>query len=227
MRYTAHIPESSIQHFQLTLLSWYSEYGRHFAWRESNRTEYELVIAEVLLQRTKAENVAKYYTGFVHRFPNWEALATAGQELLAFHLRPLGLATQRAQRLYALAMEMVRRQGVLPTNRVELESIPIFGQYIANAIELVIFDQVAPLLDVNMARLLERYFGPRKLVDIRYDPYLQELAKRVATHTFTKHLNWAILDFAALVCQATRPRCPGCVLNRTCSFFELEMAHMT
>lgn len=29
-----------------------------------------------------------------------------------------------------------------------------------------------------MARVLERYFGPRKLADIRYDPYLQDLATR-------------------------------------------------
>ena len=30
-----------------------------------------------------------------------------------------------------------------------------------------------------MARVLERYFGPRNLADIRYDPYLQELAHKV------------------------------------------------
>ncbi len=36
-----------------------------------------------------------------------------------------------------------------------------------------------PLLDVNMSRVLERYFGPRSLADIRYDPYLQNLAQRL------------------------------------------------
>ena len=224
---TAHITESAIQHFQLTLLSWYRECGRSFAWREPGRSDYELIIAEVLLQRTKAENAAKYYHGFLDTFPSWEALANAGPELLAHHLRPLGLAAQRAPRLHALATAMVQRQGVLPTTRAELDTIPFFGQYTANAVELVVFNRPSPLLDVNMARLLERYFGPRKLADIRYDPYLQELARRVVAHPLTKHLNWAILDFAALVCKALRPRCPECVLNRDCLYFEMELASLT
>lgn len=224
---TTHLSESAIWRFQSTLLDWYRAHGRHFAWRESSRTEYELVIAETLLQRTKAENVAKHYDRFTRTFPSWEALVNAGQELLAHYLQPLGLATQRAKRLHGLAVEMVRRGGILPRDRAELESIPFFGQYIANAVELVIFGRPAPLLDVNMARVLERYFGPRKLADIRYDPYLQELAQRVAAHPLTKHLNWAILDFAALVCKALRPRCPDCPLNRDCCYYEMELAYLT
>jgi A/G-specific adenine glycosylase len=224
---TVHIPESAIQHFQLTLLSWYRQCGRAFAWREAGLSDYELFIAEVLLQRTKAENVANYYPRFLATFPNWESLANIDSELLEEYLRPLGLAAQRTPRIKALAAEMVARHGKIPRDRADLESIPLVGQYIANAIEQVIFNQPSPLLDVNMARLLERYFGPRKLADIRYDPYLQELARRVITLSQAKHLNWAILDFAALVCKALRPRCPGCPLNRDCLYFEVEMAHLT
>ena len=44
---------------------------------------------------------------------------------------------------------------------------------VANAILLVCHEQPEPLLDSNMARVIERVFGPRKLADIRYDPYLQ------------------------------------------------------
>ena len=227
MSFTTHILPITITQFQSTLLGWFTVYGRVLPWRQPGLGDYELFIAEVLLQRTKAENVASYYPRFLEAFPSWESLNNIDRELLQEYLRPLGLAAQRTPRIKALAAEMVVRHGKVPRNRADLEKIPMVGQYIANAIEQVIFNQPSPLLDVNMARLLERYFGPRKLADIRYDPYLQELARRVVNHIQAKYLNWAILDFAALVCRALRPRCPGCPLNQGCSYFELEMAHLT
>lgn len=54
--------------------------------------------------------------------------------------------------------------------------MPMMGQYITNAFELYILNilkKKSPLLDVNMARLLERFFGERKLADIRHDPYFR------------------------------------------------------
>jgi A/G-specific adenine glycosylase len=90
------------------------------------------------------------------------------------------------------------------------------GQYIANAVELVVFNQPSPLVDVNMARVLERIFGPRLMADIRYDPYLQNLAFKVVKHRRTKEINWAILDFAALVCKATNPKHSICPFKEKC-----------
>ncbi len=83
----------------------------------------------------------------------------------------------------------------------------MMGQYITNAFELYILKKQSPLLDINMARLLERFFGKRQLVDIRHDPYLQTLAYRVVNIENSKELNWAILDFAALICKRNKPLC--------------------
>ena len=93
------------------------------------------------------------------------------------------------------------------------------GQYIANAVELIIYKQSSPLIDVNMARLLERYFGKRKMTDIRYDPYLQKLSYKVVNHTMAKEINWAILDYAAIICKATNQKCNICKLRIGCNFF--------
>ena len=67
-----------------------------------------------------------------------------------------------------------------------------------------------------MARMLERYFGPRKLADIRYDPYLQALATRVVTCRDPAAMNWAILDLAATVCKIREPLCPDRPLRKGC-----------
>lgn len=215
----AEIDENKVAFIQAKLLKWYQEYGRKFPWREQGLTQYQLVIAEVLLQRTKAETVSKFYDKFILEFPNWAALAQSDLNVLEEYLRPIGLFRQRAKRLKSLAEEMVRRGGILPRNRTELESIPFFGQYIANAIELIIFSNPMPLLDVNMARVLERLFGERKLADIRYDPYLQSLSLKVTNIPQARDLNWAILDFAAIICKAQKPKCLQCILSSHCIYF--------
>lgn len=118
-------------------------------------------------------------------------------------------------------MELHARHGVIPVDRVELNKISMFGQYIGNAIELQVFKRNKPLLDVNMARVLERYFGPRKLSDIRYDPYLQNLAHRIVDHDLSKQISWAILDFAASICKSRKPVCAICSLSASCKYYKL------
>jgi A/G-specific adenine glycosylase len=218
------ISKGKITFFQDSILAWFKVAGRHhFPWREEGLSDYQIVIAEVLLQRTKAETVEKFYPGFLVFFPNWEAITGARVTLLEKRLRPIGLFRQRAKRLMALAREMVKRNGQFPREREALEQIPFLGQYIANAIELQLFHKPSPLVDVNMARVLERYFGERQMADIRYDPYIQQLAARVVNHPRSKEVNWAILDFAAILCKARKPLCEKCLLSATCNFYKKEV----
>jgi A/G-specific adenine glycosylase len=210
-----------IAFLQEQLLAWYKKSGRRFYWRKKGLSQYQYVIAEVLLQRTKADTIVKFYPNFIVKFPNWLSLANADLSLIEVFLKPVGLYRQRSLRLQNLAKEMVKRKGRLPRERTDLESIPFIGQYIANAIELVIFNEPSPLVDVNMARVIERFFGPRKMADIRYDPYLQDLAYKIVNHSKAKYVNWAILDFAALLCQARKPKCEICPINNACSFYRM------
>jgi len=117
---------------------------------------------------------------------------------------------------------MTERGGRMPYQYDELEKIPMIGQYIANAALSVVHDQPYPLLDVNMARVLERYFGPRKLADIRCDPYLQGLAHRLVATNDSKVVNWAVLDFGAMVCKSSNPICTSCTLRFKCSYNNLQ-----
>ena len=112
---------------------------------------------------------------------------------------------------------MVRRKGEFPNSRQELEMLPAVGQYVASAVLLFSHGRSAPLLDANMARLLERVFEPRKLVDIRYDPGLQALARDFFRSRRSIELNWAALDVAALYCRRANPVCVDCPLRNRCN----------
>lgn len=67
-----------------------------------------------------------------------------------------------------------------------------------------------PLLDAGMASVIERHFGPRALADIRDDPYLQRLSRRLIRSRRPIEVNWALLDLAALVCKSAKPHCDRC-----------------
>lgn len=214
------ISNEKLELFQKRILIWFNHHGRAFTWRNNDMSPYELIIAEVLLQRTKAETVAKFYEKFLMQFPSWTDIAQADIHLLEEYLIPIGLYRQRAQRLKKLAVYMIDHNETLPLERSELEDVPFMGQYIANAVELLIHKRSKPLLDVNMARVLERFFGPRKMADIRYDPYLQSLSHAVVDHVDSREMSWAILDFAALICQSRKPLCITCFLSDSCIFFK-------
>ena len=59
------------------LLCWFESHGREFPWRKTSITNYQYVIAEVLLQRTRAEVVARVFLNFIKEFPSWKRLESA------------------------------------------------------------------------------------------------------------------------------------------------------
>jgi A/G-specific adenine glycosylase len=201
-----------------SLLLWFASNRRHFPWRKRNANLYQRVVSEILLQRTRAEVAASFLPQFTKRYPSWKKLALANEACLAEFLRPLGLFRRRAASLINLARVMAERNGRFPREKSEVMALPAVGQYVCNAVMLFSGRQAEPLLDVNMARVIERCFGPRKLVDIRYDPELQDISRLVIFGPRAIDLNWAILDLGALLCRKSRPHCSDCPLSRLCDF---------
>jgi len=202
-----------------TLVLWSHQFGRSFRWRESDISQYRIVLTELMLQRTKADTVAKFEQLFFEKYQDWNSLFEATEKEISDSLVAIGLQNRRAATLKSLAQEMRKHTGKLPPNRKQLENLPGVGQYVANAIELLVFNIPRPLLDSNMARLLERFIRPRKLADIRFDPWLQRSSQFLIEQGDAATINWAVLDFAALVCKPRNPSCSQCPLSTECSYF--------
>lgn len=200
-----------------SLLAWYEAEGRALPWRSPHTSVFERICVEVLLQRTRAETVAAIYADFFERFPSWKSLARSGIAELEEAFKPIGLWRRRARSMKSLSEYAAARAGCFPDDPAELAKVPGVGQYVANAILLFQHDQPRPLVDVNMARVIERFVRPRVLADIRYDPWLQ-----AASHWLVKdrpiETNWATLDFAAKVCTARTPRCHCCPVSARCGW---------
>lgn len=212
-------PRYDVEIFVELLLDWYAHNGRKYLWREKSSTLFQKVIAEILLQRTRADTVASYLPDFLRQFPSWNELSAKNEEELHRALYPLGLWRQKAIVLRGLADKIMTRRGEFPKDYNEIRDLPGVGQYLANAIAMFSIGEPRPLLDVNMVRVLGRYFGPRKLVDFRDDPYVQTLAYSIVLATVDYvDINFAILDLAALICMK-KPLCSECPINKGCKFW--------
>ncbi len=209
---------SKVRWCRRQLLNWYSRHRRLLPWRRRSAGLYQKIVVEILLQRTQAGTVERFFSSFFQRFRSWNDVSAASIEDLGEVLRPIGLWRRRAGALKALASEMVRRRGVFPIDRRQIEALPGVGQYVASAVLLFAHGRPEPLLDANMARVLERVCEPRRLADIRYDPWLQTLARILVRSERSAEVNWAVLDVAALYCRPSKPACADCPLQRKCNY---------
>ena len=203
--------------FSRALRTWYKEHGRDFPWRRASSC-YERIVAELLLQRTQASTVSRFYPRFLAEYPSWESLLSATEGELRELLKPIGLWRQRANMLVRLSGAMKKLDYEFPSTREELEQLPGISQYMASAVLLLCYGHKEPLLDVNMARILERVYGPRSITDIRYDPFLQETARSAVAVDDPITINWAVMDLAATICVRGVPRCDECPLSDMCDF---------
>jgi A/G-specific adenine glycosylase len=65
-----------IERFRHILLRWYKRHGRSYPWRESP-TPFHVLIAEMMLQRPKADQVVPVYLKLLNKYPIAGELAEA------------------------------------------------------------------------------------------------------------------------------------------------------
>src|SRR5437867_7490760 len=115
------------------LLPWYDAHRRDLAFRRT-RDPYAILVAEVLLQRTRVVSGLPYFERFISRFPTVEALAAAGDEEVLKAWEGLGFYG-RARNLHRAAQAIVADHGGrVPSTWTTLRDLPGVGDYTARAV---------------------------------------------------------------------------------------------
>lgn len=210
-----------ISSFRRILLRWYRKHGRSYPWRKSP-TPFHMLIAEMMLQRTKADQVVPVYLKLLNEYPTASDLAEADLSDLQSILNPLGLAW-RISRFKEMAKALVDRfNGVVPEKREELTSLPDVGDYVAGAVLSIALQKPEWVVDSNIVRLFRRYFGIQTSSEGRRDAHVIELAKRFTSKRRPRETTLAILDFTSLVCTPALPRHDICPLKSKCVVFNTQ-----
>ena len=217
------INPSKQEWFRRQLRNWGKKHRRDFPWRRT-KDPYALLVAECLLQQTEATRVVPVYEQFLCQYPTVRDLASASLADLSELLHPLGFHF-RAARLSQLAQQILQDYGrKIPDSEGELLKLPGVGKYIARSLCANTFDQPLAVLDTNVARILERFFGLEGGRVKSRDKMLWDAAQEVAPPTEVSQWNLILLDFGAAVCTAVAPHCQDCPLQPQCNFISEEQS---
>jgi len=208
------------KYFRQKLLKWYASHHRHFPWR-SKVNSFHLLVAEVLLQQTDAAKVALIYPRFIEVFPTPSILAMADEKDVGRLISRIGLKYRASRLIRTAAIIQNHFGGRVPADSHSLLSLPGIGPYATSAVLASAFHQRSAVLDTNVIRILDRFFGlrssrPRAHTDPRLWHAARELLPR--RNRMARIWNYAVLDFSALICRYRNPCCDGCPCRRLCRF---------
>ncbi|MFN6566727.1 A/G-specific adenine glycosylase [Dendronalium sp. ChiSLP03b] len=210
-----------IKWFHHRLSTWGTQNLRDFPWRQTCDS-YAILVAEHLLQKTDAITVVPIYKAFLFKYPTLENLVKASIDELNELLKPLGLYF-RAERLYQCARIIIEQYGgKIPNSEKQLLELPGIGKYTARAICSQAFSQPLAVLDTNVARILERFFGLQGERVKSRCKILWRAAETIAPDKEVGKWNLTLLDFGAMVCRAKNPLCNDCPLSAKCDYVQIQ-----
>lgn len=199
------------------LLAWGREHFVSYPWR-TETDPWLTLLAELLLQRTRASQVVEVFVVLRKRFPTAGLLAEAGLPTLQPLLSHLGLH-KRVPLIIDIAREVAARGGTPPDSIVALRKHRGIGSYSAAAWLSLHRSRRAVIIDANVARWLSRFTGKRCGRDPRHVAWVEETAEYLTPARAFRDYNYAVLDFTIAVCAPRTPFCASCPMRSDCRFF--------
>lgn len=191
------------------LLAWFRQNARDLPWRRT-RDPYAILVSEILLQQTRAEQALGYYARFMAEFPNLGALARAAEEDVLRAWAGAGYY-RRARSLHRLAQE-VAGTG-LPRTAAGLADLPGVGPYTAAAVASIAFGEPVAAVDGNVRRVVARLFAAEE----PSPRWLRATAEWLLAPEDPGSWNQAMMELGATVCTPKDPRCVSCPVAGSCA----------
>ena len=203
--------------FSNLLIKWYLQNKRDLPWRNTTNP-YPIWLSEIMLQQTRVAQGMPYFLSFTTAFPTVFDLAKASEEQVLKLWQGLGYYS-RARNLHQTAQYIATElNGIFPDTYIDLLKLKGVGEYTAAAIASFAYNEVVPVVDGNVFRVLSRYFDVE--TDIAQASSKKEfaaLAFEVMPKDNPAIFNQAIMEFGALQCVPKSPNCSICVFNESCA----------
>ena len=200
------------------ILNWYDINKRLLPWRKkvsNRRKQYYTLVSEFMLQQTQVSTVIPYFQKFIKNIPDLETLANFNDYKLVKLWEGLGYYS-RVRNLKKTAQIVVKDfNKKLPSNFLELKSLPGIGDYTASAISAIAFNKPFIPLDGNIERVLKRYLYLKKEHQITKENLCEE--KKIFGLTIrSSDYAQALMELGALICKPNNPNCDQCPISAKC-----------
>ena len=164
-----------------------------------------------MLQQTQVKTVIPYFNNFVKKIPNLNALSKINEEKVLKLWEGLGYYN-RVKNLHKTSKILIKKyKGVIPENFTQLKELPGIGDYTANVLLALIYNQPRIAIDGNVKRVLLRLFN----INI-------EDAVNLFKTKRNGDLAEALIEFGALICKPKDPKCNECRIKKMCAYYSSE-----
>ena len=170
-----------------------------------------------MLQQTQVKTVIPYFKNFVNKIPNLKSLSISNEKIILKLWEGLGYY-RRAKNLRETAKVLIKNyRGKLPKEFSKIKKLPGVGEYTANALLALVYNQPRIPFDGNVKRVFFRLFN----VTLEND---EKKIKKIIQKQFDTNrygdLAEALMEFGAIICKPNRPLCNICNLKKNCKFFK-------
>jgi len=170
-----------------------------------------------MLQQTQVKTVIPYFKNFVKKIPNLVALSTNNNKKVLKLWEGLGYY-RRAKNLHKTAKILIKQyNGRLPKKLEEIKKLPGIGEYTANALLALVYNQPHIPFDGNIKRVFSRLFNTNLKKN-------EKKIKKIINEQFYTNRNGdlaeALMEFGAIICKPNNPQCSVCNLKKNCQFFK-------
>jgi len=200
------------------LARWFARQARDLPWRAADRTPWQVMVSEYMLQQTPVDRVLPAWQAWIERWPTPADCAAAPADLPVRMWGRLGYP-RRARRLHEAARLITSEfGGEVPSDRESLLSLPGVGDYTAAAIQSFAFGIRSVVLDTNIRRVIARAVTGTALPLPHVTTAERLLADDLTPRSPRASAIWnaAIMELGALVCTARAPQCEECPLADQC-----------
>jgi A/G-specific adenine glycosylase len=172
------------------------------------------------MQQTRIDQGLPYYEAFTEQFPTVYDLAKASEDQVLNLWQGLGYYN-RARNLHHTAQVIASDYaGTFPEAYDELIKLKGIGEYTAAAIASMAFDKPHAVVDGNVNRVIARLFGIQEPVNTNAGKKaVKSWAEALLDHSEPGNFNEALMDFGAIQCTASTPKCGICPLQDYCYAF--------
>ena len=202
-----------LRSFRKRIIDWGVDGYQDYPWRRTEN-KWHALVAEILLQRTKAQAVIPVYKEFVNRYPSPHEVQESSPEEISKIIYSLGLEW-RALQIFNLGCKLSTR-GFIPETISELTNLPGVGNYSASAYLSFKLNKYAIIIDANVVRFLARITGRDYDGETRREAWLKELAREITPQLNHQKFNYSMLDLTMKICTPRRPHCNECPVKRHC-----------
>ena len=144
-----------------------------------------------------------------------EKMLALGEEVLINYVKTIGLFRNKAKNIIKLSRILLEEfDGIVPSSRAALESLPGVGRKTANVVLNMWFHHPAQAVDTHIFRVGNRTrIAPGKTVE----DVERQIEDNVPAEFQTHAHHWLILH-GRYVCKAQKPNCRECIVEDLCPF---------